>query len=148
MRIVNERPPVWDRVVSLFPYVIGKPVFFAWGSVIYNPSGTSIAREIIKHEEVHAERQGKTDQEIRAWWDRYLTDPGFRLLEEIPAHQAEYRAYCKRHGAGREKYLRAIAERLASPLYGTLLDIEEAAHVIVCSGKQFDVVAGRVVEIS
>ena len=127
MRIIRGRPPMWEQVDATFN-VAGKPVLFTWGAVIYNPEGVAVSRELIEHEEVHAERQGRAPE---AWWVKYILDPAFRLAEEIPAHRAEYRAYCKRHGSGRAKYLWVIAARLASPLYGSVVSALEAERLIL-----------------
>lgn len=130
MRVIVGKPPLWEAIDSTF-HVAGKPVIFSWGPVIFNPMGVSISRELMAHEAIHGERQGDDEAGILRWWDRYILDPAFRLAEELPAHQAEYRAYCKRHGSGRDKFLRGVAERLASPLYGNLLTSAAASRSII-----------------
>jgi len=127
MRIAIAYPPLYERIDAAFS-VAGKPVIFCFGDTIFNPMGVPITRELMAHEEIHSERQGA---EVLDWWERYLADSGFRYLEELPAHAAEYRAYCKRHGSGRDKYLNAIAQRLASPLYGNVVGVEAAKLAIL-----------------
>jgi len=57
-----------------------------------------------------------------------MTDPKFRLEEEILAHRAEYRKYVDRHAnrLKRERALDMIAGKLASPLYGSLISLADA----------------------
>lgn len=129
MRIVIDRPPLFDQIDARFG-VAGKPVVFAWGDRIYNPMGVSIPAELLAHEAVHGAQQG---DDIEGWWRRYCNDDAFRLDQEIPAHQAEYRAFCERPGRDRRArrlFLRAIAKRLSSPLYGRLISFEKARKAI------------------
>jgi hypothetical protein len=118
MKICLGPPPLYDRIVAAFPEASEHGVIFTFGETIYSPTVRRISTTTMKHEEVHAERQTNDCFKILEWWERYLVDAQFRLDEELPAHRAEYRAYCKRHGSGREKFLHVVATRLASPLYG------------------------------
>lgn len=129
--ILHERPPVWDRCIEVFgrAQLEDKPVVFAWGMTIYNPTGAQLPRTLIAHEHTHGERQLAAG-DVEAWWERYLTDPLFRLDEEIYAHHAEYQAFKRRHGH-RPRDLNMIAERLSSPLYGRLVTLEQAKHAIL-----------------
>lgn len=131
MRVVADYPPMFDRINAVFPSAANPGVIFTWGQTIYTPTGGKVTRELMAHEEIHAERQGKTEGEIVDWWNRYLIDPGFRLDEELPAHRAEYQAYCKRHGSGREKFLSHVAARLSGPLYGGLVNFREAKQMVM-----------------
>lgn len=131
MRIVQARPPMFAEIDAAFG-VRGKPVIFAFGDAIYNPLGIAIPPPLVAHEAVHGQRQGTNPA---AWWQRYIAEPDFRLAEEIPAHQAEYRAFCAANTTGparnrRRMALHAIAKRLASPLYGSLITYERARKVI------------------
>lgn len=142
----RERPPVFDRCCAVFGRaVVDRPgVIFSWGNIIYNPSGTPIPRPLRAHEAVHGLRQlgydtNETrdsegdvvnDLRIEAWWERYLTDPIFRLDEELYAHHAEYLAHKKRHGH-QPRMFNFIAQRLSGPLYGSLLTLEQAKHAIL-----------------
>lgn len=129
MRILVEYPPLYEEIVRAFPAAKGGGVIFAWGDTIYNPSNILVSRELVAHEMIHGTRQGDN---VTAWWSRYLVDPTFRLAEELPAHQAEYWAYHQRHGNSRKRsqYLDEVAQKLASPLYGSLLSVEQARRDI------------------
>jgi hypothetical protein len=121
---------MYDEICAVFPGARMREVIFTFGSVIYSPGGIKITPALLAHEQIHAERQGDN---WGPWWKRYLIDPAFRLDEELPAHRAEYRAFCKRHGAphARQTYLGLVAQRLASPLYGNLLSAALARDLIV-----------------
>lgn len=116
-------PPNYGAINAAFK-VRGQPVIFAYGDAIYNPSKMKIPPELLVHEAVHLRRQ---DGDPATWWARYIKEPRFRLEEEIPAHAAEYRDLCAR---GLER-ITHIAERLASPLYGGLVDFDTAKHLIL-----------------
>ena len=55
-------------------------------------------------------------------------DVDFRLAQEIPAHKAEYRAFCKynRDRNAQSRMLRQLGTRLAAPMYGGIITVNEA----------------------
>ena len=62
-----------------------------------------------------------------------MIDPSFRLEEELLAHRAEYRAYCARHPnrVKQAQALEGIARKLAAPLYGSLISVEDARKAVL-----------------
>lgn len=132
MRVIRDRPPLFDEIDAKFK-VRGLPVLFAWGSIIYVPSGSlEVFPHLMAHEEVHGGRQGNSEGAILAWWRLYLDDPKFRLAEEILAHRAEYE-HLLRNGGGRQqrrRHLAVTAARLAAPLYGRLISVAEAKKAL------------------
>jgi len=122
---------LWELINAKFN-VDGKPVIFCWGQTIHNPERIKVTRELVEHEKIHGARQG-IGPDIEAWWRRYIAEPSFRFQEELPAHRAEYHAFCKRHGSQerRAQYLDCVAAKLASPLYGELVTATEARHAIL-----------------
>jgi hypothetical protein len=127
----RERPPMWDEIVAAFPRAARPGVIFSWGSTIYYPFPLApLTGALFAHEAVHGARQQQMG--IETWWHRYIGDPAFRLEEEIPAHRAEYLAHCHegaRRGPKRAA-LTAIAKRLASPLYGGLVTLDQAKRLV------------------
>jgi len=115
------------RIINEAFHVKGKPILYAWGTKIYNPMGVEIAPEMMAHEEIHGIRQ-RQQGNLTTWWLDYTNDPEFRLAEEIPAHQAEYQHIIA--GATSRNYRRAalkhVAKKLAAPLYGQLISVEQA----------------------
>ena len=90
MKVLTTFPPMYAEINKEFN-VRGKPVIFTFADVIHNPSRITITPELMVHEEVHSQRQGDNPE---SWWADYLTDPEFRLAEELPAHQAEFAYLC------------------------------------------------------
>lgn len=159
MLIVRDLPPNFEQIAAVFPEVRKmlnprdpEVVHFAWGRVIYNPSGHSISQQIHEHEKVHSRQQlgdeayfapanpnrdqdesGREDTSIREWWARYLVDVHFRLVQEWPAHLVELAAYRKRHGepGKRAKYLDYVAVKLSGPLYGGIITFRDARDALV-----------------
>lgn len=133
--IVFEKPPIFDELVKVFPEAAEKGVIFSWGNLIYNPSGGAIPPWLLDHEAVHGTRQTDpywNDGTIEDWWKYYIKDAQFRLDEELPAHQKEYKSYCE-HVKDREqraRYLHRMAMRLAGPLYGRLITFTRARDLI------------------
>lgn len=85
----------------------------------------------IVHETVHTKQQ--TDPE--AWWKRYYSDPQFRFSQELEAYQAQWR-FVRRYIRNRRTldmahdFLHSIAADLSGPLYGNLVDYDEAKRLI------------------
>lgn len=137
MKIVYDRPPLYDRITETFPLAKGRGALITFGDTIYIPGGPGlkVTRELHAHEEIHHEQQGDSMDTILSWWERYLVDVDFRLEQELPAHRAEYCAYCKRHGAGQQRFLRNTAARLSGPYYGDLISPAKAAELILTGEK-------------
>ena len=129
MKIAIAYPPIYEQACAVFPLKQRRDVIFAYGDTIYNPHDIRITKELVAHEEVHGARQ--TVLGVELWWEIYLKNKQFRYEEELPAHQAEYQAYCKRHQDGRRRMLRLIAEKLSSPLYGSMLTRADATTAIL-----------------
>ncbi len=126
MREVVGFPPNYKDLNARFR-VRGKPVIFAWGDTIFNPSRVKITPELMRHEAVHGARQ--RDMGIENWWADYLDQTIFRFNEELLAHQEEWRARLEAVGHD-ETYLRAISHRLAGPLYGNICGVATARELI------------------
>ena len=128
MIILVERPPIWDEAIKVFDLEKHKPIF-AWGpETIYNPYDHKLTTDMIAHEDMHMQRQGKT---VAFWWRDYLASANFRLEEEIPAHRAEYRQLLRDYGNtrnNRRRLLSRVAARFRNPLYGYnhLVSMEQA----------------------
>jgi hypothetical protein len=130
MKIIRQFPPLYAEINRRFN-VRGKPVIFTFGETIYNPNNVKIGPELMAHEEVHRLRQTDDQDRITEWWLRYIDDWEFRLVEELPAHQAEFAECAKTYdGRALERMLHRIADRLSSPLYGSLIDYADARRRI------------------
>lgn len=126
MKQLTVFPPNYRQIVRAFPQIRHKAVIFCYGDTIYNPHRTKIQHTLIEHERVHSGQQ----HHPAAWWERYIDDRKFRLEQELPAHIAEYKAMAT------PRQLKAIAERLASSLYGGLIDYERAKELILSGAHE------------
>ncbi len=128
--VVIEFPPLYEEIAAKFRIHERRDVIFSFGSVLYNPYAVYIPDELIAHETIHGGRQGK-GEDILDWWQRYIDDPEFRLVEETLAHRAEYQWLLenvnRRH---RRRALKQVAAKLASPLYGPMVSVSKAKKLL------------------
>lgn len=131
-KIVQEFPPNYEDICAAIPAVRRNPsIVFVYGDTIYSPSNAELRDDLIIHEEVHVERQ--TDPE--AWWQQYLTDPKFRLEEELVAYRAQWQYLMQNSERPiRRRILNSIAKDLAGAMYGKIVTRDEATKLI--QGKE------------
>ena len=143
MRIINDWPPNIVSLRAAFPLEGVQGLVFSYGDRVYAPTSQVIHQSIQAHERVHCDRQMVYPGGVAAWWLDYIADPAFRLAEEIPAHRAEYQWWVARPGSdkpvdgfrsARLYHLTHIARRLASPLYGSMLNLAAAKRAIEATG--------------
>jgi hypothetical protein len=65
---------------------------------------------------------------IEPWWDKYLTDPTFRLEQEVEAYQHQYQAasIIDPNPQRLFNFARALATDLSGPLYGKCISFFDA----------------------
>jgi len=134
MKIINERPPIWDSVIAAGMRPDETRVIFTYGDKIYNPGGTEISEDVMEHEETHSEQQGLDPD---AWWARYLTDPIFRIAQESEAYAKQYDFMCARvrDRNRRNQFLIYLAGQLSGPMYGNVIDGNGAIKMIKSKSK-------------
>jgi len=132
MNIKCSFPPNIEEIAASLPGALTPGVIFCYGDTIYNPFNVRISTHLRAHEAVHSSRQGKTDEEIRAWWRKYVFDAKFRLEEEVPAHQAEYASFRRQEKDAqlRFQFLITLAKRLSGLMYGQIVTFNEAKLLI------------------
>lgn len=131
MKEIRLYPPNYEKILAAFPVIKDEPyVVFAYGDIIYNPSGKVLPLEKIAHEQVHMLQQLEVG--IDWWWDTYCNDNVFRLQEELPAHRIDYKVFCEHNSDRNEqaRYLQWLAGYLSGPMYGNLLTFKEAKKQI------------------
>lgn len=123
--VVNDWPPNINEIRAALPDVTEKNIF-AYDLKIFNPSGAKLGPELHHHEAVHFKQQAAIG--VEAWWLAFLSDEVFRLAQEIPAHKAEYRCFCKYNRDRNEqaRFLRTLGQRLSAPMYGGIITANEA----------------------
>lgn len=121
-------PPNRDAIEARFG-VLPEGVIFTYSPHVYVPSGKPLSKALEAHEGVHLVQQANNP---KAWWDAYLSDDEFRLAQELEAHRAEWRVLAASitDRNARVRGLRAVAQRLASPMYGGLVTVSEAVKLI------------------
>ena len=117
LKIKEEYPPNIDKIRN--ELATDADTLFCYFPYLYAPflKNREIPKDLLIHEEVHAERQEEyTSPEI--WWYRYLYDQEFRLEEELEAYTAQYSWVKKLVNAKAAKQcLEEVSEHLASNLY-------------------------------
>ena len=127
MIVVTQYPPNYEEITNNFPTIIGKKgVIFTYGEAIFNPDGLPIDHDLQIHEATHSIQQDTIGP--KAWWDKYFTDPQFRLSQELEAYQNQYRSFCDRikDRNKRALYLFRLATDLGSAQYGNIISPTEA----------------------
>lgn len=131
MKIEKSLPPksIWERVKNAGMTPNEQTVLFTYGDTLYNPGGQLIPDYLIEHEETHCKQQGDNPD---LWWERYLTEPYFRLSQETEAYANQYDFLCRVIKDKNQQFrlLLEISKTLASPLYGNLIDRSIARKMI------------------
>src|SRR5258708_5588964 len=89
MKIKIAPPPNIEDIRKVFPD-LQKGTVFTYGDTIYAPdiySEAQIESHIHVHEDVHARQQQNPEE----WWAKYLSDPNFRLSQELEAYGEQFR---------------------------------------------------------
>ncbi len=133
MKIVHDQPPIINAIfhAGMNP---SESAIYAYGDIIYNPSGKSIDEHYIVHESVHCRQQGDNPD---VWWGRYLTDSYFRISQEVEAYAEQYDFICKtvKDRNRRNTTLWHFATVLSSPVYGSVIGTQSAYTMIKSKAK-------------
>jgi len=129
MRVVIAPPPNYALLCSAFNIANRRDIIYCYGDAIWNPHNVPVTPALMAHETVHSERQG--DRPDR-WWQEYIEDRHFRFLEEMLAHQAEYRVLAESATSRNHRRImqRDVARKLAAPLYGGLVHEKQAFKMV------------------
>ena len=139
MRVLNTFPPNWNKIKEAFPNAEAEKAVFCYGEVVHNPFNSNITRDLEVHEAVHSKQQGDDPEK---WWEKYISDPAFRLEQEIEAYgvqvyhlkttkvmrEDEKGKWVEVYIPSRviEYYLEKIAQTLSGPLYGNIIAYHKA----------------------
>lgn len=130
MIIKYDYPPNYDILKKAFNLGEHENVVFTYGDTLYVPQGekTKIDKPLMAHEETHSRQQLEIG--VQWWWDRFISEPQFRLEQELEAYREQYKAMQNMAAQKRANYLTHIASDLSSEIYGNILSFEEAVAVI------------------
>lgn len=125
-QIVGYPPNINDIKQFLNP---ADHAIYCYGDTIYNPSGRELTADQQHHESIHTKQQGINPD---GWWTRYLTEPAFRLSQEIQAYGEQYIFVLNLDIPAKFKrwVLENMAKALASESYGHMLSYGEAVSKI------------------
>ncbi len=129
MEIIYSWPPNIKEIRERFD-LTGKSPIFCYGKFIFNPGRHPLDQPLVIHETVHSFQQDEIGPE--AWWRQYMEDKEFRLDQETPAYQQQYKKFCEIifDSNKRARYLMTIAQDMASPMYGNMIDYPAAMKLI------------------
>jgi hypothetical protein len=133
MKVVEGYPPNYELIATaLNP---NDQAVFCYGDTIFNPGGRQLTEDVVEHERTHSAQQGSDPD---GWYHRYLTDPAFRLEQEIEAYGAQY-AFAKRFvksGKLLRWALESMAKALSGEDYGSLIGYGAAESKIRTYAKR------------
>ena len=121
--IHEEKPSIYDRLHEVFGVEWDEGIIITYGDCVYCKYPIPPSKEV--HEFVHVDQQ--LAYGVQKWWNRYITDPEFRLSQELEAYSTEV-AWIKKNVKDRnEKFrmIRQICFDLSSPIYGRIISYKE-----------------------
>ncbi len=133
--IEYAKPPRFEEIQDIFHFDPDYTLF-AWGDRVYNPGGKvradEITSDVVVHERIHLEQQGHDYIKANEWWDKFITDPQFRLDQELEAYRAQYQYLCTifKDRNKRNQIVTLMAKALASPMYGSITSFQDAYRLI------------------
>lgn len=130
MKIAYDYPPNYAELKKVFKLEGHENVIFTYGDTLYIPAGegTVIDKPLMKHEETHSRQQ--KEMGVQWWWDRFLSEPNFRMEQEIEAYRNQYAAMGDLPLQQRQAYVTHMAKDLSSEIYGNIMKFEDAVKVI------------------
>lgn len=128
MTIEKGYPPNISFIQSVFPTT--EETVFAYGNVIYSPQGEDLRPDLIYHEHVHRKQQALHGGP-ELWWNQYLSEPEFRLAQEVEAYYEQWQ-FVRRYVNAKigKQALQDFAYQLASPLYQLGITANQAETLI------------------
>ncbi len=122
----NEKPPIYEKCVEAFGVDWDKGVIFTYGNTIY--SKFQIDPIKVSHEMIHVRQQSEIGKEI--WWEKYLSDPKFRLDQEIEAYLEENKMIDKIKDRNLRFRIKQANARDLSRGYGDIISFYEAFKIL------------------
>src|SRR3990167_643081 len=124
--IKNEYPPNIDEIRKFF--TLKKGIVFSYYPDIYSPDNIILSSALIAHEIIHLAQQ--KEYGVEKWWIRYCEDKAFRLSQEIPAYQIQFKSIIIKDRNKRFNYAVELAKDLSGETYGNMINFNEALDAI------------------
>lgn len=124
----KEKPEIYQTLHDKFGVEWENGIIITYGDTVYckNP----LRPDLVIHETIHCYQQEK---DPKAWWDKYLEDPKFRLSQEVEAYKAQIK-FIKDVVKDREKRFKMIhmlRVDLSGPTYGNICTYNETRELLV-----------------
>lgn len=126
--LIKQKPKIYDRLKQQFDIDWDVGIIIAYYPDIYCKFDLDELK--ICHEETHLRQQEAYG--VEAWWERYLDDVRFRLLQEVEAYKNEANL-ARKYIRDRNKlarYIDQIAKDLSSSIYGNIVSYGEAMKLL------------------
>lgn len=131
IKIVYKRPPFWRILKLFFPdYDPEGTVAVSFGKHVYANQDFEDCYKA--HESIHLLQQKNSYIVATFWWIRYLFSKTFRFNQELEAFSMQYRyiVNTQKYWNSKRMWLHRLGSQLASPLYGSMVDIDSAKRII------------------
>jgi len=129
MKPIERKSKLWNLLKVFFPDADMKEVYLAFWKYIFMPEGTKECPvALVVHESVHLKQQGSLIGAL-IWWVKYIVSKKFRYSQELEAYQVQVKWFDDTQLAGLKKrylYRKEMAGMLASPMYGNIVNKDEA----------------------
>lgn len=124
MNVSPTYPPNIEDIRKVIPFESMKNACFTYGDTIHNPSMGDLDECIYLHEAQHAIQQYDVGGP-QVWWKRWLSEPIFRIEQELVGYGYQFRRYCElnKDRNKRARYLYTLASDLSSEQYGKVLSL-------------------------
>ena len=124
----KEIPPIYYLCRDKFGVDWDKGVIFTYGDTIYCKK--ELDAELKVHEATHVRQQKDMGAEV--WWDMYLNDSSFRLMQEVEAYRNQYK-FLQEHIKDRNRLFKEkhkILMHLSSSIYGYMVTYAQAMKIL------------------
>jgi hypothetical protein len=128
MKILTEKPKIYDRLNKEFGADWDKGVIITYGGNIYCKAG-AVSPDLLVHEMVHVRQQEGWDADEYA--EKYLNDKLFRYEKEVEAYKAQA-DWLRKNVRDRNKLNRILRHiwTAMSTMYGDMITFQEAQKLI------------------
>lgn len=135
MAVIHSYPPNINEINLVLP-TSDKNVFSYYPDV-YVPSGKELDPDLMLHENIHLEQQKAIG--VENWWRKYLTDPQFRLEQELASFSAQL-TYGKKVYPTKvsDQMKHDFASLLSGSQYQTGLTYQEAEAALRRKTREFE----------
>lgn len=143
----TRKSGLWQLWKLLFPDANLERMYLAFNRTIYLPPDvTECPQSMFVHEGVHLRQQGYSLLGALIWWVKYITNKDFRYEQELEAYRTQVKWFNDTHKTAtfqqQYQYRMAVAEVLASPMYGNITTTSEAFKALgeISYQKELEVV--------